>query len=347
MPKVAIAILNYNGIHLLQKYLPVIAEHHAHQDIYIIDNASKDESIKWIQQHYPEIHIIQNKENYGFAKGYNEGLKHIEADYYVLMNNDIRTTAHWLEPIIEWMEKNESAAVCMPKLLDDTHPEKFEYAGACGGFIDMLGYPFCRGRIFLSVENDEQQYDEISEIFWATGACMVIKSKVFWEAGGFDEDFFAHMEEIDLCWRIKNIGYKIYVYPFSKVYHLGGGTLHKIKPQKTYLNFRNSLLTLLKNHPEKNLFLKILFRLKLDGVAGLKFLLEGHGKHTIAVIQAHFYFYRHFKKFWRKRKQFEKTHNVQYCFSPVLNESIVVAHYLRNIKKYSDIEKKIKHQNIG
>lgn len=337
MSSVAIVILNYNGVSLLQRYLPQVVQHHKSHRIYIIDNHSTDESVQWICQNYPQVSVIQNKENYGFAKGYNEGLKHISADYYVLMNNDVRPTENWLNPIVDFMEKRMDVAVCMPKLLDDKQPDKFEYAGACGGFIDVLGYPFCKGRVFLSVEKDEGQYDETSEIFWATGACMVIKSKLFWEVGGLDDDFFAHMEEIDLCWRIKNIGYKVYVYPHSRVYHLGGGTLNKINPHKTYLNFRNSLLTLVKNHPEKNLFLKVFLRLLLDGVAGIKFLLEGHGKHTWAVIQSHLYFYRNFKKFWNKRKVFEKNHSVSYRFSPVLHKSIVVQHYIKGIKKYSDL----------
>lgn len=339
MPTFAIAILNYNGIELLQKYLPIVAKHHPQKNIYIIDNASTDNSILWIKENFPDIHIIQNAENYGFSKGYNEGLKHIQADYYVLMNNDIRTTENWLMPIIQYMEEHSDVAVCVPKLLDDKHPDTFEYAGACGGFIDVLGYPFCRGRIFLSLEKDAHQYDDISEIFWGTGACMVVRSKVFWEVGGLDDDFFAHMEEIDLCWRIKNIGYKVIVFPSSVVYHLGGGTLNKINPHKTYLNFRNSLLTLLKNHPPKNLFWKILWRLKLDGIAGIKFLLEGHGKHTIAVIQAHLYFYRHYKKFLQKRKLFEQQHQVKYIFSPTLKKSIVSLHYLRGIKHFSKIQK--------
>ncbi|GIV28411.1 MAG: glycosyl transferase family 2 [Bacteroidia bacterium] len=338
MPSVAICILNYNGLSLLQHYLPIVTQHHQPKDIYIIDNCSTDECVSWIQKHYPEIHIIQNTENLGFAKGYNEGLKHIQADYYVLMNNDIRTTPNWLEPIIQWMELHPEVAVTMPKLLDDKTPEKFEYAGACGGFIDILGYPFCRGRIFLSLEKDENQYDNIQEIFWATGACMVIKSKIFWEVGGFDDDFFAHMEEIDLCWRIKNIGYKIFVLPFSSVYHLGGGTLNKTNPQKTYLNFRNSLLTLIKNHPQKYLFFKVFLRLILDGIAGIKFLLEGHGKHTIAVIQAHLYFYKNFSKFWKKRKEFEQKHSFKYTFNPVFKKSIVIQHYLLGKKKFSELQ---------
>lgn len=338
MSKYAIVILNYNGIQLLQKYLPTIVTYHSQQDIYIIDNASFDGSIQWVQKVYPEINVIHNPVNYGFAKGYNEGLKHIYADYYILINNDVRITENWLYPIIDWMDKNTEVAVCMPKLLDDKHPDMFEYAGACGGFIDILGYPLCKGRLFLSIEKDEGQYDKISEIFWATGACMIVKSKIFWKVNGFDEDFFAHMEEIDLCWRIKNLGYKVFIYPYSKVYHLGGGTLNKINPHKTYLNFRNSLLTLLKNHPSRNLFLKIFLRLLLDGVAGIKFLLEGHGKHTIAVIQAHIYFYINFKKFWNKRKQFKERHAIkEECFEPVVPSSIVIQYYLFQKKKFNEL----------
>lgn len=337
MPSVAIVILNYNGIHLLKKYLPIVTSHHPQKDIYIIDNASDDDSIEWIRTHYPDVHIIQNAENFGFAKGYNAGLTHIQADYYVLMNNDIRTTENWLSPIIEWMEKHQDVAVCMPKLLDDKHPDMFEYAGACGGYVDILGYPLCKGRIFLSIEKDEKQYDEISEVFWATGACMVVKAHIFWQVGGFDEDFFAHMEEIDLCWRMKNIGYKIYVYPHTYVYHLGGGTLHKASPHKTYLNFRNSLLTLIKNHPYPKLYLKIFLRLILDGIAGIKFLAEGHGKHTLAVIQAHGYIYKNFFKFLNKRKMYERTHSVKYTFAPIIQKSIVIQHYLLGKNKFTQL----------
>lgn len=337
MPTYAIAILNYNGCSLLQTYLPVVVQHHPIHTIYMIDNGSTDDSIQWLKTHYPSISIIQNAKNYGFAKGYNQGLKHIQADYYILMNNDIRTTENWLEPILAFMSKREEVAVCMPKLLDDRNTEKFEYAGACGGYLDVLGYPFCRGRIFQELEADKGQYNDIREIFWATGACMVIKSTVFWQAGGFDDDFFAHMEEIDLCWRIKNLGYKVLVYSESKVYHLGGGTLQKINPHKTYLNFRNSLLTLVKNHPYKNLFWKIIFRLLLDGVAGLKFLVEGHGKHTWAVVRAHFFFYKNFKKFFNKRKAFEVQHRVQYTFEPTLHKSIVIQHYLFGKKTFTEL----------
>ncbi len=337
MSCVAIVVLNYNGLSLLQEYLPYVVQHHSQKDIYIIDNASTDESVLWIHNNYPQITVIRNAKNYGFAKGYNEGLKHIIADYYVLMNNDIRTTENWLSPIIEFMENNKDVAVCVPKLLDDKNPEMFEYAGACGGFIDVLGYPFCRGRVFLSLEKDEHQYDDVTEIFWATGACMVVKSEIFKSIGGFDEDFFAHMEEIDLCWRIKNIGFKVFVYPYSVVYHLGGGTLHKINPHKTYLNFRNSLITLIKNHPYKKLWIKVLLRLLLDGIAGIKFLLEGHGMHTISVIKAHFYFYANFKRFWKKRKLFESTYQVTHTFDTMFPKSIVFEHYLLGKKKFSEL----------
>jgi GT2 family glycosyltransferase len=339
MPKVAISILNYNGLKLLQTYLPIVTQHHPLNEIFIIDNASTDESVQWLNSNYPEIKIIRHQENLGFTRGYNEGLKHIQADYYVLMNNDIRTTENWLLPVLELMESRSDIAVCMPKLLDDKNPEYFEYAGASGGFLDVLAYPFCRGRIFLELEKDVHQYDDEREIFWATGACMVVRASTFWEAGGFDDDFFAHMEEIDLCWRLLNMGYKIYVQPKSKVYHLGGGTLNKINPQKTYLNFRNSLITLLKNHPKKKLCWKIFLRLVLDGVAGIKFLLEGNGKHTLSVIQAHFYFYKHFRKFWNKRKIFDKQHRINYTFSPTYRKSIVLQHYVFGKKKFSQLGK--------
>ncbi len=338
MPTIAIVILNYNGKNLLEKYLPTVAAHHQNNDIYIIDNNSSDDSIVFCQQYYSQIKIVQNIANYGFAKGYNEGLKHINADYYVIMNNDIRTTEGWLNNIVDFMEQHKNVAVCMPKLLSDTQPDYFEYAGASGGFLDVLGYPFCRGRIFLSLEKDAGQYNDDKEIFWATGACMVIKSSVFWEAEGLDDDFFAHMEEIDLCWRIKNLGYSIYAIGSSSVYHLGGGTLNKINPKKTYLNFRNSLWTLLKNHPRKNLWKKIFLRLILDGVAGTKFLLEGNGKHTIAVIKAHFYFYGTLKKFLLKRQLFESKKNFSHSFLPIYTKSIVFQHYLKGKNKFTEIQ---------
>nr|MBP8033086.1 glycosyltransferase family 2 protein [Bacteroidia bacterium] len=245
--KVAVVILNWNGKPFLEKFLPTVLQYSSGAQIIVADNQSSDDSVAFLKTQFPQVSVILNPSNDGFATGYNLALKQVKAEYYVLLNSDVEVTENWLQPIIKLMDENLKVAACQPKILDYNHPSKFEYAGAAGGFIDKYGYPFCRGRIFNVLEEDKAQYDTAKEVFWATGACMFVRAEAFWKVGGFDDDYFAHMEEIDVCWRMKNIGYQIYVEPSSKVYHVGGGTLNKLSPRKTFLNFRNNLTTLTKN----------------------------------------------------------------------------------------------------
>ncbi|MGZ4091263.1 MAG: glycosyltransferase family 2 protein, partial [Bacteroidia bacterium] len=256
-PRVAVVILNYNGKKFLEKFLPGIIKHSAPHQIYVADNSSTDDSVTYLKTNFPSVRIIANNGNFGYATGYNLALKHVNADYFILLNSDVEVTPKWIDPVIELMQKDPSIAACQPKLIDFNRRDLFEYAGASGGFIDNYCYPFCRGRLFTSIEKDHDQFNDATEVFWATGACLFIKAEAFWKVNGLDDDYFAHMEEIDLCWRLKNVGYKIFVQPASVVYHIGGGTLNKFSSQKTYLNFRNNLTTLTKTHPSKNLIFKI------------------------------------------------------------------------------------------
>ena len=299
--KLAIAILNWNGKNLLKEFLPSVIQHTKNADIYVIDNASTDDSIAYLEADYPSVKIIKNQGNFGFAKGYNEGLKHIDADIFCLLNSDVEVTANWTEPIMELFQKDNSIAAVQPKILDYKNKTHFEYAGAGGGFMDKFGYPFCRGRVFWTLEEDKGQYNDTIECFWATGASLFIRKEDFFRQKGFDEDFFAHMEEIDLCWRLKNENRKIYYCGSSTVYHLGGGTLQKNNPRKTYLNFRDSLNMYLKNLPIDQLFPIIFSRLTLDGISAIVFMFyEGFG-HLWAIFMSHMHFYRDFSKMYKKR----------------------------------------------
>jgi GT2 family glycosyltransferase len=288
---IAVAILNWNGADLLKRFLPSVLKYSTESVIYVIDNASEDNSLEVLQSEFPEVKTITISDNLGYAGGYNAGLKNIEEEFIVLLNSDVEVTENWLAPLYKRFEDDEKLAAIQPKIKDLNQQDHFEYAGASGGFIDYLGYPFCRGRLFYKLEEDQKQYEDFKEVFWATGACLMVRKSAFIEAKGFNEKLFAHMEEIDLCWRMHNYGYKVACEPKSTVYHLGGGTLNKLSPRKTFLNFRNSLIILLLNLPEKEAIKKILFRLILDGIAGAKFLLEGRPKHMVAVIKAHFSFY--------------------------------------------------------
>ena len=330
--KVAVVILNWNGKKFLEQFLPNVIKNSADDaEVIIADNASTDNSVAFLNQYYPNIRIIQNKENSGFAKGYNDALANIEADYYVLLNSDIQVTPGWIKPVINLIEKDINIAACQPKILSYYKPERFEYAGAAGGFIDKFGYPFCRGRIFQTLEEDYEQYNDVAEIFWATGACMFIRAELFHLLGGFDDDFFAHMEEIDLCWRLKNAGFKIMYCPDSSVYHIGGGTLPKESYRKTYLNFKNNIILLYKNLPSKKIFPILGLRFILDGIAGLKFFLSGNYKDFFAVIRAHFTFYSTFQKHYQKRKLI-KHNNV----SKIYQRSIVFDYYFLSKKYFSN-----------
>jgi len=305
--RIAVVILNWNGKGLLESYLPSVMEYSEGADIYVADNASSDDSVVYVKTNYPSIEIIQNDANGGFSKGYNDALEHVNADVYCLLNSDIEVTPNWLEPIRKAFKEIPDVSIIQPKILDLKKKGYFEYAGAAGGFIDQLGYPFCRGRIFQSLEKDEGQYDDILEIFWATGACMFIKSKVYKEIGGLDEDYFAHQEEIDLCWRAKNAGHKVYYVGTSKVYHLGGSTLSNMNPRKTFLNFRNSLFSITKNLPRRKAFLIVILRLKLDAIAAIRFVFQLKFKHCFAILKAHLSFYKNFRKMYRKREKAIRT----------------------------------------
>jgi GT2 family glycosyltransferase len=305
---IAVVILNWNGREFLRKFLPSVLEHSSDvAEVIVADNASTDSSIEFLQDNFPDVRIITNRTNGGFARGYNEALAEVKADYYVLLNSDIEVTPNWIQPVINLMESDKSIAACQPKLRSYLEKEKFEYAGAAGGFIDEYGYPFCRGRIFQHIETDTGQYNDAVEIFWATGACMFVRADLYRQFGGLDQDFFAHMEEIDFCWRLKNGGYKIMFCPDSVVYHVGGGTLPKKSSQKTYLNFRNNISLLYKNLPSHLLFPVFMVRFPLDGIAALKFLLDGGFRDFYAVLRAHLYFYTHFSEIHRKRKQLTQS----------------------------------------
>jgi len=329
--KVAVVILNWNGKALLQQFLPSVVQRSPEAIIYVADNASTDDSVPFLRKNFPLVKIIQNKINGGFAKGYNDALQDLQEDIFVLLNSDVEVTEGWLQPLIHEMEQDKKVAALQPKILNYRKKTHFEYAGAAGGYIDAMGYPYCRGRIFETLEEDHGQYDDTKEIFWATGACMMIRKNAFFEAGGFDEDFFAHQEEIDLCWRLYNSGLKVKAVGASKVYHLGGGTLNAMHPRKTFLNFRNSLYTVLKNAPKDKVFIIIFLRLLLDGLAGVKFLIELKPSHSAAIIRAHFQFYRHAAKMWKKRKPSPKK--TKYYN----NISVVFAYYLQGRKEFKSV----------
>ena len=305
--KTAVVILNWNGAKLLQQFLPSVLQFSGDATIYVADNASTDTSIDVLKNEFPTVKIIENTGNYGFAKGYNEALKCVEEPYYALVNSDIEVTENWLQPIEAIFNNEPNTAIIQPKLLDYKKKTYFEYAGAAGGFIDKYGFPFCRGRIFDTLEEDLGQYDTETEIFWATGACFFIRKEVFRSLQGFDGDFFAHQEEIDLCWRANNVGHTIKYCPTSVVYHVGGATLNEANPMKTFLNFRNSLLMLTKNLPKEKLVPIIFIRMCLDGLAGVQFIFQGKFKHTFAILKAHFYFYHLIGRNLKKRNNSQKT----------------------------------------
>lgn len=330
MNKIAIVILNWNGGELLRTFLPSVIQFSSDATIYVADNASTDQSIKILQTEFPSVKIIQNKANYGFAKGYNEALKFVEEPIWVLVNSDVEVSENWLQPVLEVFESDENIAVVQPKILDFKNKTAFEYAGAAGGFLDKYGFPFCRARLFDSIEKDSGQYDDITDIFWASGACFFIRKQVFWEMNGFDEDFFAHQEEIDLCWRINSKGYSIKYCGNSTIYHVGGATLQVESPRKTFLNFRNSLWMLTKNLPKEKLFIILFSRLVLDGVAGVRFFFQGYFAHVWAILKAHFYFYRFLRKNLKKRKKA----NLKYYYK--IN-SIIYSYFIKGKKTFAEL----------
>ena len=293
LPSVAIVILNWNGRKYLEQFLPsVVSTSYANVSIIVADNASTDDSLEFLDEHYPNVEIISNDQNYGFAKGYNVALQSVHADYYMLLNSDVEVLPDWIDPMVKLLEEDPNIASCQPKILSYSDRTMFEYAGGCGGWLDSYGYPFCRGRIFEVVEQDKGQYDDVAQIFWASGAALFVRSVAFHEAGGFDESFFAHQEEIDLCWRLQKMGYSIYVQPASVVYHVGGGTLPMGNRRKVYLNFRNNLMMLAKNYPVGEAIWKIPFRMGLDIIAAYKNLFGGEIAAFSAIARAHWHFYK-------------------------------------------------------
>lgn len=303
-PRAAIVILNFNGRAYLEQFLPgVLASTYPNCEVVVADNGSTDGSLAFLAEHFPEVRRIDLRGNHGYAQGYNLALRHVDAPYYILLNSDVEVTPGWIEPVIELMERDPAVGACQPKILAYHNRPYFEYAGACGGWIDALGYPLCRGRIFAITEMDEGQYDKKEEIFWATGAAFFVRSKLFQGLEGFDPDYFAHSEEIDLCWRMKRAGYKVMVQPGSVVYHVGGGTLSYHTPRKVYLNFRNSLYTILKNEKPFRLAWILPLRLLLDGLAALLFLSQGKFSHIRSIVRAHWAFFPHFRHTLRKRRR--------------------------------------------
>ena len=333
MEKVAVVILNWNGKEMMRRFLPGVLESTC-GTVWVADNASSDGSMEWLETTYPAVKRIQLDQNYGFAGGYNKALAQIDAEYFVLLNSDVEVKSDWLSPLLQYMDIHPEVAACQPKLKSLADPGKFEYAGAAGGYLDALGYPYCRGRIFSVVECDEGQYDEVASVFWATGAALMVRSRVWREVGGLDARFFAHMEEIDFCWRLRSRGYGVVCVPSSVVYHLGGGTLPKENPQKTYLNFRNNLYMLYKNLPQERLRPVMRCRFWLDMLAALQFLLTGKGGSCLAVWKAHSTFRRQKPLFAASRRD-NLSHAMVNPIPEQSSFSILWAYYVRGIKTYS------------
>jgi len=311
MKKIAVVILNWNGKSWLEKFLPTVLKYSESAQIYVVDNASTDDSVSFLENNFPSVKVIQNTENSGFAGGYNEGLKKVEEEIYCLLNSDVEVTEGWLEPVLDLFQQNPEIAAIQPKILSYDRKNYFEFAGAGGGLIDNLGYPYCRGRVFDDLEEDKGEYDDEMEIFWASGCCFFIRKSDFWLAGGFDERFFAHQEEIDLCWRLINLGKKIFYTGKSTIYHVGGGTLNKQNPRKTFLNIRNNLSMLVKNLPFEALFWIIPLRLALDVVAGIYLAYKEGISHLWAVFKGHLGFYTQFLESFRRRTKFQKKNYYQ------------------------------------
>ena len=332
---ISVVILNWNGSAMLQRFLPSVIRYSEEAEIIVADNGSTDHSIDILREKFPSVRILPFRENYGFAEGYNRAIQQIETPYVLLLNDDVEVTPHWLQPLLAFMNHHPEVAACQPKILSETQRELFEYAGACGGFIDHLGYPYCRGRIFNHVEKDRGQYDQVCPIFWATGATLLVRTDVYRKEGGLDKRFFAHMEEIDFCWRLRSRNYGIYCIPQSTVYHVGGGTLPKSHPRKTFLNFRNNLLMLYKNLPEERLNSTLRIRYFLDLVAALKMLLSGQVKESMAIVKALRTFFKIRHDFDREREENLRKQQLK-DIPEMRNESLLVAFYLKKKKKFED-----------
>jgi hypothetical protein len=331
MPAVAVVILNYNGRNYLEKFLPSVIEYSQPHAIYVADNSSTDDSIQFLGAHYPQITLIQLATNTGYAGGYNEALKQIKADYFVLLNSDVEVTENWIDPVLQVMVGDEKIIACQPKIKSYNQKSHFEYAGAAGGFIDFLGYPFCRGRVFSTLEKDHGQYDDTIEIFWATGACLFFKAASYSELGGLDANFFAHMEEIDLCWRAKNKGHKVFYCGKSTVYHVGGGTLQAEDPYKTFLNFRNNLLMLFKNLNTEE-FEEIYRRRRiLDFIAALQFFLTGKAKNAKAIFKA-------YKGFHALKNNYKAVQQSGLNHKQIYKKSLIKTYFLKRLKKFNELK---------
>lgn len=328
-------ILNYNGKTFLERFLPSVkASTYAHLHIVVADNASTDDSLTFLRSAHPDVEILINKTNEGFAKGYNTALRQVKADIFVLLNSDVEVTPNWIEPIVALMVSDKSIAACQPKILDWNNRTKFEYAGAAGGWVDRYGYPFCRGRIFSHCETDHGQYDTVEPVFWASGAAMFIRAAVFLEMGGFDDFFFAHQEEIDLCWRMQLSGYRVFACPTSVVYHVGGGTLPQGNPKKTFLNFRNNLIMLYKNYRADERIWKIPYRLGLDAISAWKNLATGNSAYFIAVLKSHAAF-AGWCLFHQKESIFPKTRKGKPA--GLYPGNVIWMHFLRGMHTFREI----------
>lgn len=341
MDRIAIVILNFNGLTYLRKFLGRVVNYSSQPgvSVWVADNGSSDGSAEWVEENFPGIKTIRFTDNHGFAGGYNLALQNICANYYLLLNSDVEVTEGWLDPLLKFMDENPDAASVQPKILSWHSREYFEYAGASGGFIDKFGFTFCRGRIFGKVEKDGGQYDDTSEVFWTSGACMLVRASAWKNCGAFDPDFFAHMEEIDLCWRFHNRGWKLFTLPESVVYHVGGGSLPYNSPFKTYLNFRNNLFLIYKNLPEENFRRTIFLRKLFDGVAVVFFLLSGKPANALAVLKAHKDYYRNIASLKIKRKRNLNETGNSAKIKTIMNKSLVFEVYIRGKRRFQMLKK--------
>ena len=338
MAKTAIVILNWNGLVFLKMFLGSVIKYSTDNETFvcIADNGSSDSSTEWVAQNFSEVKLIKLDKNYGFAEGYNLAINQLDARYFVLLNSDIEVTENWLHPMVTFMDNNPEVASCQPKILSYSHKDHFEHAGAAGCFIDKYGYPFCRGRVINIIEKDMGQYDTPTDVFWSSGACMIVRSEAWKKCGGFDGDFFAHMEEIDLCWRFHKAGYRVCFLPDSVIYHVGGGTLPYSSPLKTYLNFRNSLFLLYKNLPDERLKRVLFVRRILDGLAAIFFLVKGSFRSVSAVWRAHMDYYKALNDLRIKRKAVKQL-EIDPAMESVLNKSIVFEFYVKGNKTYKSL----------
>ncbi|QHL89295.1 glycosyltransferase [Nibribacter ruber] len=330
-------ILNWNGRRWLEQFLPNVLENSPEAEVIVADNDSSDDSVAFLTEHYPKVRQIILPENLGFCEGYNQALKQVEATYYVLLNSDVEVTPNWLPPMVSLLEQNPKIAACQPKIRSFYQRMHFEYAGAAGGFLDAYGYPFCRGRIFDSLEQDCGQYDDTLPVFWATGACMLVRASAYWQAQGLEKAFFAHMEEIDLCWRFQNLGYQVYYQGQSTVYHVGGGTLPKDNPRKTFLNFRNGAALLYKNLSDKELNKIFYTRLVLDGVAAVQFLLKGQWKQVQAIWKAHREFFGQKGAYWKEKRQALPVKKETTQLTGWYGHSVVWQYFIKGRKTFKDL----------